>query len=34
MSPLDRVPLWLLALVNVLLANALGWFVVAMGWPK
>ena len=22
-----------LALVNLLLANALGWFVIAMGWP-
>jgi hypothetical protein len=26
---------WLLVLtlVNLLLANALGWFVIAMGWP-
>jgi len=27
---------WLLVLtlVNLLLANALAWFMVAMGWPK
>jgi hypothetical protein len=35
-SRMKRVKGWLLVLTlaNLALANALGWYVVAMGWPK
>lgn len=32
MSPVDRISVWLLALVNVQLGNAIVWFVAEMGW--